>query len=85
MLSIQLNNTVLHHRCHSPIGIVARPQLLVVRFPTMSRNICSPKRVRRSLCPVEPPIQWDLGVPAFGDASDHALPPTAVSSLAAAL
>ena len=57
MLSIELNNTVLHQRHNSPVGTAARLQLLVVRFPTMSRNICLSKRVRRSPGPVEPPIQ----------------------------
>ena len=66
MPPIQLNNTVLHHRCHSPVCTVARLQLLVVRFPTMSRNTCSSKRVRRALDPVEPPVQGELGAPALG-------------------
>jgi len=84
MLSIELNNTALHQRYNSPVGTAARLQLLVIRFPTMSRNICPPKRVGRSPGPVEPPIQWDLAAPAFGHTTDCSFPPKAVSSLVAA-
>jgi hypothetical protein len=66
MLSIQLNNTVIHHRCHSPVGTVARLQLLMVLFQIMSRNICPLKRVRPFPGPVEPPIQWNWGLQASG-------------------